>query len=270
MAFIVEEYYSKYEMFKEESILEPFIDEVNQFIEGYYNESTLSTGAAYQSDKKPARISYAFNLVHSSSPAQDLPSIRVHREMFPIINIVSDRMFELMNISEDSRILFNIQKYFSDNEEVTRHFDGHYFDFHHDTDGRLIVTEALRPKEVAVLTLLNDVPGAGTRIWEPCKEDGTVPTKVVECKGGDLLVFDNWKCFHGADAFKAKSTRPDNLVRMTVGWRSIEDNCQYIVPDDRTGKEVSLELAQHLHREWLKTWPAKWAEIKKLNKQAAF
>lgn len=244
--------------------LETYIEEVNNFIQEHYQEFNLKRCATYLSDSKPGRNSYGFNINHSSNDNNIMPSINVDPLLYPNISRLTDEMFDLLDINKNSRVLFNIQKYFSNNEVVVKHFDGHYFEFIHDEKGNLIVVEGLRPNKVSVLTLLNDVYKAGTRVWEPCSEDGVV----VECESGDLLVFDNWSCLHGADAFNAESTRKDNLVRMTIGWRSIDDKCRYIFPD--FDKEISFESALIIHREKLKSWPSKWEEIKRLNKDAAF
>lgn len=241
-----------------------FITEINQFIQEHYKEENIARGAAYLSDTKPARNSYGFNLNHSSNPGNTMPSINVDATEYPTIATLTDKLFDEMNVDKTSRVLFNIQKYFSNNEVVVKHFDGHYFNFTHDEAGNLVVLEGLRPKSVAVLTVLNDVVDGGTRVWKPESIDG----EVIKCSPGDLLVFNNWECMHGADAFEAVSSRPDNLVRLTIGWRSIEDQCKYI--SGGMSKEVSISLAKELHRDWLVGWPKQWEKIKSENKQAAF
>jgi hypothetical protein len=247
---------------------EETIAEVKRFYKEYYTEKNLSKHIAYLSDTKPGRKSHAYAISNNHNDGEYLPHINTFNVDFmgkyPNISNLTNFVRICLNISLDARILFNVQEYYSDSSEVPKHNDGELLEFSINKDGTLSITESLRPAKVAVLTLINDVKnGAGTRIWNGNKN------MVVKCKVGDLLVFDNIKCLHSVNAFSGNSIRKDGLLRLIIGWRSLDETCVHEY-DDLQFHKSTWDIKQITYF-WLKEkWPKKWRKIKKDLTKAAF
>jgi hypothetical protein len=232
---------------------ESLITECQDFSKRYYKEYYLEKHIAYFSDKKPGRSSYAFAL-HSVTGESDyrLPGLKPE-ELSEGILRNTERVEKELGLKR-GRTLFNIQFYMSSSAAVPRHFDGEYFDFDVLPDYSVQLNLGLRPKKVAVLTLLNDVVGGGTRLYFG-KE-----SFVFNGKAGDLVVFPNDKCWHSVDPFTGvESNREDGLIRMTIGWRSLELADYY---DHGVQREISYEQAVSLHLDYLQNkWPKLYKEM---------
>lgn len=137
---------------------------------------------------------------------------------------VTERVCTLLGAPR-GRLLVNIQQYFDASVPIAPHHDGEVFK--RSFDGA--IEEALYPHKVALLCTTFNAVGGGTRLHFP---DGH--ESVVECRPGDLLVFDNVNLLHSVDRFHAPGPLEDEaapdqplgeppLVRCIVGWRSLED-----------------------------------------------
>jgi hypothetical protein len=262
----VEHLYRKSESYISLNICEQLVKEVFEFKKKYYNKNTLESHIAYLADDRPGRYSHAYALVVDESDKNTkLPWIclsEISKE-FPLISLYTKITYPLHCLDPASRILFNVQEYYSNSVAVPRHYDGELLDFHHGITGDLVIQKAIRPELVSVLTLVNDVGEVGTRI---SNQDFDT---MIPCKAGDLLTFDNMSCWHAADAFGANSHRPDGLVRMTIGWRSLADKT-YLMEGDKATK-ISMEEANKITTEWYKSqWPGKWKAIEQSLTKAAF
>jgi hypothetical protein len=256
----LEQFCTRYRVFKESSIFEELISEVKSFVDANYTEDNLSKRVAYLSDKSDARESYGFIVAHSV----ETPKLQhITTRKYPMIQTITDSIFQMLDVDCRSRLLFNVQIYKSGSKPVPRHFDGDLFDFTVNPDSTLTIREAIRPKKVAVLTVINDVIGGGTRLYKDDISD------VVSCDPGDLLIFDNVACDHGVDSFQSRAGREDGIVRMIIGWRSVEESCVYY--EDGLMRDLSFSNALDVQEEFLTSrWPKQWQVIKDQNKLAAF
>lgn len=256
------QYYQKYKVLSKPQC-EKIIKEIKLFEEEHYHDLNLKYHVAYLADKKPGRNSHAYALNCALAPV-DLPGLEMTElRAFPGMLRATLEVAPLMRFNFASRFLLNCQEYYSDNAAVPKHFDGELLDFKVKGDS-LKINKAIRPHQVAVLVLCNDVGKTGTRLHFP---DGT--STVVSCKAGEMIIFDNVNCFHSVDAFGAKSKRKDKLVRMTIGWRSLNSHCTYF--DGKESKDISIDQANGLTKFWYeKEWPKKWKQIQKNLHKAAF
>ncbi len=239
--------YILYKNFLSNQSLEAYINGTYKIIDRFYNEDHLREHSAYFSDEKPGRNSYAFNVWSASHPG-DLPAIRTEliAECSPEIANLNYQILTYLNIPDlTTRLLFNIQLYHQANSPVSKHFDGEFQAFQVNEDNSLNIIDAIRPKYVAVLTLVNHTSSGGTRLFY---SDGS--SEVVSAEAGDLLVFDNIECEHGADSFISDQT--DGLVRMTIGWRSLDYDCM-LWQNGKLAGSLSANEANRIHQEWLKT-----------------
>jgi len=241
---------------------EHLIFEIKQFNREFYTKENLANHIAYLSDIKPGRRSYAYAISNNN----DLPSINIPslEDKYPRIHLMSLDICKYLGVSRNCRLLFNIQEYYDNSTEVPKHNDGELLEFTVNSDGNLEIQESLRPAKVAVLTVVNDVPGGvGTRLWQ--KDT----TEVVKCKAGDLLVFDNINCLHSVDSFSGQIKRRDGLLRLIIGWRSLDESCVHEINGAQNTK--STEELKELTKNWLTNkWPSKWVDIEKDLSKAAF
>jgi len=254
--------------------LEAVIAETFQFKKTYYNQGTLASHTAYLSDDKPHRTSHAY-AVSAHDPGKypqgilDLPYINIRATVTDpwknLTNLYRNVRNE-MGLCHDNRVLFNVQEYFGGSEAVPRHNDGELLDFDVREDGSLNIKRSIRPDLVAVLTLVNDTDAGGTRI-HPLDADGN--SRVIRAEAGDLLIFDNVNADHSVDSLKGTVKRPDGLLRMTIGWRSLGDRCHYM--DHGRVVPVSKRTAEDLTQIWYeKDWPKQWEKIGAKVQKAAF
>jgi hypothetical protein len=197
-----------------------------EFKKKHYTEENLANHSAYLSDKQPHRTSSAFAV--SSRVSGLLPTIPLGFYPYPptedepsdgcSLYYTTISVSRFLGVSDTCRMLFNIQEYFASSEPVPKHNDGELLNFTIEQDGSLDIKESIRPDFVAVLTLVNDTDGGGTRLHLP---DGT--TELVQAQAGDLLIFDNVNCLHSVDKLEGTVKRPDGLLRMIIGWRSLAE-----------------------------------------------
>lgn len=237
-----------------------FVEVSKAFIKEYYTPTHLQSHLAYLSDQQPGRESYAF--ATSSVGFPELPNVALE-ECDANLYHLHQEMLRNLALPTQSRTLTNFQLYYKDSAAVPMHFDGELLEFK--LDGKeLIIEEAIRPHRVAVLTLVNDVEGGvGTTLHTP------TGVETVYCKAGDLLVFDNLYCHHSVQPFVGIPTRPDGILRMTIGWRSLSEDCYY----HKEGKDYFIQPSQvHFRlKKWLtEVWPLKWDEVKNNQHKAAF
>lgn len=255
-------FYQKYNMLsnKECKIV---VDEIFRFKQEYYTQENLKEHVAYLADDKPGRYSHAY-AINCPSANKNLPGIAFEKLLsYPMIARLTASVSMDLKLDLQSRFLFNIQEYYSDNAEVPKHFDGELLDFDV-TDKELLIKEAVRPHQVAVLTIVNDVGQVGTRVHYP--DNGSI---MVDCQAGEVLIFDNLNCHHSVDAFGAKSKRKDKLIRLIIGWRSLNTNCSHYTKGKN--HNVTTFEANSLIEDWYKNkWPQKWKEIEANQKKAAF
>lgn len=252
--------------FLDKNLLENYITSTKRIVKRFYNEHHLRNHSAYFSDQSENRESYAFN-IWNGTDVSPLPSIsnELIAESAKNLSYLNLKITENLGVSKDTRLLFNVQMYKGNCKPVPIHFDGEYFNFEVKEDGSLKINNGLRPEKVAVLVLANDSDGGGTRLHYP---DGT--SEVVIGEPGDLLVFDNSVLRHSVDELTGNVQRPDGLIRMTIGWRALEENTK-LVYDGDTKYFVDIETARKLHQGYLvNQWPSVYDSFVKDGKLPAF
>lgn len=260
--------------FVEEYDLESIITETRMFKEDHYNEANLASHVAYLSDAKPNRTSSAFAVSLTHGPDGQVlsslqPYINLNDVPYDMLGLLYSRIRQTLGLCSDNRVLFNVQEYYGGSEAVPKHCDGELLDFDADTEGVLNIKRSIRPDLVAVLTLINDTEGGGTRIHFPEDSLHSEVNGVVRAEAGDLLVFNNAECFHSVDPLKGKVLRPDGLLRMTIGWRSLGDRCHFM--DGDAVYPISKQEAETLTDNWYRhEWPQQWAKIGAKAQKAAF
>jgi len=255
-------HYKKYRILNPENC-QRVVEEVFAFKKTHYTLENLEKHVAYLADEKPGRYSHAY-AISGPTASPILPGIPFENLIqYPAIAKLTLAMERILGFQLDSRFLLNMQEYYSANAAVPKHFDGELLDFEVQGD-KLKINKAIRPKDVAVLVLVNDVGPVGTRIHYP---DGS--EEMVICEAGEVVIFDNANCFHSVDAFNAVSKRDDKLVRLTLGWRSLNTNTVFY--DGKQNSEISQGSADAITESWFKSdWPGKWQAIKEQASRAAF
>lgn len=259
--------FKHYEGFISKSLCEHVVEEVFDFKRKYYTEENLKSHLTYFSDDQPGRTSSAYAVQSQCKSNKNLPAISIWHdlEVSSLIASLTEKMYRVLNVIPESRMLLNLQEYYSDSAPVPEHFDGELLDFDI-KEGKLNIHRAIRPRQVAVLVLVNEAGQVGTRIHK------NELSNVVVCNPGDLLIFDNIACTHSVDSILGSSNREDKLLRMTIGWRSLADDTY--LHESRSVNKISKltnKEANDLTRRWLdKEWPLKYAEIKNKISKAAF
>jgi len=253
----------KYQLIKGflcKAFIEEYIEAIKKFNTQHYTESNLRNHSAYFSDKKPGRESYAYAVTTSED---DLPHINLSYGQTNRLRRLSHQATQEMDLPAGGRLLMNAQMYYQSSTPVPRHFDGELLDFSVRPDNSLEIRKAIRSEKVAVLTLVNDTEGGGTRLFH---EDGS--SEVVVGEPGDLLIFENVSCLHGVDAFQAPEIkRNDGLVRMTIGWRSLDHNT-FLWDAGKVVSSLNKAQADLMHKDFLcNQWPRQFEEF---NGKAAF
>lgn len=249
--------------------LEAIIAETFAFKAVHYNDENLEKHLAYLSDAKPHRTSHAYAV--SQLPLKTLlPYISLRIDDPNPFRWLADLYSEVvyqMGLNRNNRVLFNVQEYYGDSEPVPMHCDGELLDFDVREDGSLDIKRSIRPDYVAVLTLVNDTKdGGGTRVHPA---DAVDNFRTIHAEAGDLLIFDNVNAFHSVGALYGDVKRPDGLLRMTIGWRSLGDRCHYMHGEDIV--PVSKTMAETLIGMWYVTeWPKQWEKIRAKAQKAAF
>lgn len=263
------EFFKLYEDFYADKFAkEKIIRDTKRLIGRFYNVRNLQSHAAYFADISDNRSSYAFIFCpenKSNLPAFSLAEVA---EVSRPICTLTLRLYEMLGLSKNARVLFNIQMYKGDSKPVAKHFDGEFLKF--DVDGEhLNIHKAIRPQKVAVLTMINHTIDGGTRLHldSPDLEEQST---VVKGKSGDLLIFDNIKCHHSVDKLESDGTkRDDGLIRMIIGWRSIDENCGLY--ENGVFTHSDCESIRELHANWLKNeWPKMFENYVLENQKVAF
>lgn len=259
--------YTLIKNFVSKESLENVIAGTKRVVKRFYDEHHIANHSAYFSDVSANRESYAF-AVKNTDEYSPIPFIQTSTiaETSRQISLLNHKIPEFLGIKQDSRMLFNIQFYKGYNKPVAKHFDGELQKFTVNEDGSLNIQDAIRPQHVAVLTLINDVPGgAGTRIHF---KDGT--SQVIKAEAGDLLVFNNVECEHSVDSLEGEATRSDGLLRMTIGWRSLDSEC-VLWKDGQYAKHLTKEEADYIQRSWLhEVWPDMYKNYLESKQKVAF
>lgn len=246
--------------------LENYISSTKRFVKRFYNEHHLKNHSAYFSDQSDNRESYGFT-VWNGKETSSLPAIsnELISEVARNISFLNLKIMEKLEVSDQTRLLFNVQMYKGNCKPVPQHFDGEYFDFEVQEDASLKINRALRSEKVAVLVLANDTDGGGTRLHYP---DGF--SEVVIGEPGDLLIFDNVLLNHSVDELVGTVKREDSLIRMTIGWRSLEEKTHLIYDGEMRGVST-IEDARNLHRDFLvNRWKQVYEQFAKDGKLPAF
>ncbi len=259
-----EQYYHLYKRFVPAEELEDLIQQTFAFKKAFYHPERLADHTTYLADEKPRRTSHAY-AVSRDYAGGILPAINLSAlEDNLLIQVGEQVMYQKLGLSTDNRCLFNVQEYYGSSEAVPKHNDGELLEFKVREDGSLYIIRSIRPEKVAVLTLVNSSVDGGTRVHFP---DGT--SEVVRAEAGDLLVFDNLHCLHSVDPLYGHVARPDGLLRMTIGWRSLGEKTYY---ENTAGIfQVGKTEAEKIIQQWYENeWPAQWAKIQAETQQAAF
>jgi hypothetical protein len=216
-------------------------------------ENRIASKAAREGDvhSLKGREGYAFMIHHSSMESDNrLPGINFN-DLDPIIQNTC-KSFESKLEIKKGRYLLNFQRYYQDSALLPLHQDREPFSIvKHEK--LVTVEEAIIPNKVAVLTLINNAIGGGTRISTKDRSNSIV----VECAPSDLLVFNNNNILHGADTFKENPDFHPPYVRYTMGFRSFEYDCKYfnIMNEDKI-KDVTYEEVVEMHYNFTKNdWP---------------
>ena len=152
------------------------VTECDSFIQKHYNEKNIEAHIAYPSDRSESRDSYAFPI--GISEHLSLPHIPI--EMLPdSLAATTSRVCDVLDV-DMGRVLFNIQRYKSGASRVPKHIDGEIFKFELDAEKNLVIHRMVRPKQVALLTLINNVDGGGTRLFP----DGSVESMLISYDAG--------------------------------------------------------------------------------------
>lgn len=246
--------------------VEKVIAETFKFKTTFYNQDNLENHSAYLSDIHPNRQSHAY--ATSMSYNGELPHIDMWNVRLEELVDLQRRVTEELGLTSQARTLFNVQEYFSASERVPKHHDGELLEFTI-LGNDLNIKRSIRPEQVAVLTLVNDTDGGGTRLYFP---DGT--EEVVVAEAGDLLIFDNINCKHGVDPLTGTVKREDGLLRLIIGWRSINENTHYNdngALNTPTVRPITTAEAEEITLNWYHNeWPEQWAKIQKTQQKAAF
>lgn len=226
------------------------------FIANHYNENNVKEHKAYISDIKPNRTSYGFALDNCAGLPNYSQLPNIDKEQLPVfLRDITEKVSKALGIF-DGRALFNIQRYNRGSAQVPRHFDGELFDFDVGPEGELNINKALRPGEVAVLTLVNEAIGGGTRLF-PLDSS---PSFVVPASAGDLLIFSNTECDHGVDSFYGSQV--GQYLRYIVGWRALEDGCHMFSEGIIHPERLSYRDAVAIHTTYLRDeWPKKYEAL---------
>lgn len=253
--------YTVFDALKELNIdPEEVVAETKLFCDLFYTDENIRDRIAYPSDKSTNRESYGFAITSEINEKDS--------KYFNNIQKLTQMIYDLHDIDKSSTLLFNIQFYYDGSSEVPKHYDGEYFEFFGTSYGSLQIGDSLRSHIVSVLTLVNETTDGGTRIWDNI--DGKENSTLIKAKVGEVVTFDNLSHLHSADAFRAESTRADKLVRMTIGWRSIEDKCHFMYKG-KVPIPVDMLTVKRITAEWMSTvWSKEHKEFLNNNKKPAF
>lgn len=248
------------------STCERLIAETFAFKKQFYTEENLAAHRTYISDTTPHRTShaYAVSFGYVEGFTGPLPTINLESMHTDLTEVTHQVLGMELGLAYDNRALFNVQEYYGGSEAVPKHNDGELLEFTTENGG-LQIKKSIRPEQVAVLTLVNDTDGGGTRVHFP---DGR--EEVVRAQAGDLLVFRNDQALHSVDALTGTVKRPDGILRMTVGWRSLGDKTVYST-EAGTNLPLTQKEAEDITEAWyLETWPKQWDALQQAARKAAF
>ena len=217
-------------------------------------EKRITSTAAREGDlhSLKGRDGYAFMIHHSSMESDNRLAGINFNDLDPTIQHAC-KLFESKLGIKKGRYLLNFQRYYQDSVLLPLHQDREPFSIvKHEK--LVTVEEAIIPNKVAVLTLINNAIGGGTRISTKDRSNSVV----IECAPSDLLVFNNNNILHGADAFKGTPDFTPPYVRYTMGFRSFEYDCAYFNIKEDDIKEVTYEEVVEMHYNFMEN---DWARM---------
>src|SRR3989338_1499328 len=254
----LEDEYQVVKSFIKSDSCQSLCDAADETINRFYTKENLKDHIAYLADRQgnlsslQGRDAHAFVIHHSSGDSDNrLPGI-AFRDLDERLQHMCQKAEKELGINK-GRYLLNFQRYYQDSVYLPLHYDGELYSFIKHEDDSITITEAIIPNKTAVLTLINYAVGGGTKISKKDKSDSTV----VQYNSGDLLIFNNSKILHGAEAFKANDNFTPPYVRYTMGWRSLEQDCKYLnLTENDEMKDVTYEEAVQKNVKFMENdWP---------------
>jgi len=233
---------------------EQLIRDVNGLVEREYTAANTIARQSYVYEYLDIAESFAF-AVHCprSIETRHLPGLTIS-ELPDTVAALSLEVCERLAIKR-GRVLFNVGRYPADCEIIPPHYDGELFDFTVAPGVGQQVRSAIRPRNVAILTLRNNSIDCETQLNEDSGGLVQPPNRT-----GDLLRFDNTRYQHGVPTSGPNpeqgeiETEP-RWLRYTLGWRALEDDCFYWV-DGEPLQPIGFEETIRLHELFLKEqWP---------------
>lgn len=231
------------------------IQATNSLIQREYTAANAIARRSYVYEYLDLAESFAFSLhCPGSDETRHLPGFEIS-ELPEALAAVSLEVCERLHL-ERGRVLFNVGRYPENGEEIPPHYDGELFDFTVIPEVGQEVRSAIRPRNVAILTLRNDSVACETRL-----HDG--PGKFIQPanRAGDLLCFDNTTYQHsvptvGPAPKTLEASEQPRWLRYTLGWRALEDKCFYW-EDGQPLRPIGFAEAIRLHEHFLKDeWPS--------------
>jgi hypothetical protein len=246
------------ERIRESSQCEDLIRDANELIRHAYTAANTIARRSYvyQYDVESETFAFALHCPGSDRTAH-LPGFRL-AELPESLASLSQEVCERMDIRQ-GRVLYNIGRYPVDYDPLTPHYDGELFDYDVAPGVGNTVRSAIRPRQVAILTLRNEAISAETRLHD---DAGNVLQP--RAQAGDLLRFDNTLYQHSVprpSPSPAPATSQTRLaddrrwIRYTMGWRAFEHDCFYW-EDEKPLCPIGFDEAIALHEAFLKDlWP---------------
>lgn len=200
----------------------------DEMIKVFYTRKNIENHIAYHAireggvDSFKGRDSYNFVIHHSSEESDSrLPGL-MFKDLDPLLQSIS-KLIEVKLGIKKGRYLIGIQRYYQESVPLPLHYDQQFLDLEVKDKNVAPSNEAIVPNKTAILTLINNTIGGGTRVSNKDKSNSIV----IEYASSDLLVFNNAHVLHGVDAFKENFNFDPPYVRYTLSWHSIEYDCQY-------------------------------------------
>ena len=260
----VDSKYSLYPSVIDSREIESAANEAARVYSHYYNEDNLRKRRVYFPDRSGHRQSHALSIWTGKNSREDAINIIDFKASFPQLGALTETVLsKYLKITTQTRLLINFQFYLNQSTPVLRHFDGEYLSYCASSD-RICIRKGIRPRDVGILTLVNEVPGAGTRIFYP---DGKCTTIVTH--PGDLLLLDNHNLEHSVESIDHPYLKCKPL-RVSMGWRSLDYDCQ-LWEDDKFSRILTQEEANIIYEQWLiSEWPTIYEGLASRHHSAPF
>jgi hypothetical protein len=242
----------------EASRCESLLREINHFIDTAYTEANAIARRAHIYEYGMDLEAFAFPIHCPGSPETDhLPGFRLDELPQDVANLCRKGCIAL-GLTR-GRVLFNVSRYCENAAAMPAHYDGELFDFTVEPEVGNTVRSGIRPSEVALLTLRNETRSGGTSLHD-------IDGKVIKthAQAGELLVFDNTIFQHGVPSLGAGSNPvntsvPPRWIRVTVGWRALEEGFYWV--DGEPLQPIQFSEAIELHDQFLsKEWAERLAD----------